>query len=427
MRILMISTLYPPFVQGGAEISAHNLATWLAAQGHEVAVLTTAPTAADELWDEMSEGCRIFRVSMPRQYTVFEATTAPGWKKPLWHLQDHFDPRNRTIVDKVLDEFKPDVVNVQYLQGIGYNALKSIAERDLPTVYTLHDLGLACVKMAMFIDGKECAGLCTACGMSAKVKMGYLGKVERLGFISPSTANMAKLASLQPIGDYPQHRVLNANEYPAPRIVRSESPDLRLLYVGRLHETKGVDIVLKALDMIALNQGFRLDILGSGPDEARWREEYGDRPWLRFHGQVSLQDVADAMISSDALLVPSIWLENSPGVVIQALSLSLPVIGSDKGGIPELVSDGVNGILVEPGNVAAWHDAIKGLLDTPGRLDAMRINAGAGAIEFDKNTLGHQALAVFEAIRARPTGATPLQSGPAPSTGPGVRERSAIT
>lgn len=398
MRILMVSTLFPPFVQGGAEICAHNLATWLAGEGHDVSVLTTAPTPADELWDEMVDGCRMFRISVPRAYTVFEANEAPGWKKPFWHLQDLFDPRNVTQIDRVLEAAKPDFVNVQYIQGLGYNGLKAIGRRKIPVVYTLHDLGLACVKMAMFVDGKECEGQCAPCSASAKVKLGYLRGIDKLGFISPSTANMEKLKTLQPIGDYPCRRVLNANEYPVPAFARTDADHVRLLYVGRLHETKGVDVVMKALDGLGDQGGFSLDVLGTGPDETAWRATYGDRPWIRFAGHVSLQQVADQMENSDLLLVPSIWLENSPGVIIQALGLGLPVMGSDKGGIPELVQHGSNGLLVEPGSVDAWRSALAAVIADPGQLRALRNTALAQADQFAKPALARQALAVFEEI-----------------------------
>ena len=175
---------------------------------------------------------------------------------------------------------------------------------------------------------------------------------------------------------------------------------LRLLYVGRLHTSKGVQILLEALDGLGPQPGFTLDVLGSGPDEAEWRAQYGDRPWLRFAGHVSLQTVADRMENSDLLLVPSIWNENSPGVIIQALLQGLPVMGSDKGGIPELVQHGENGLLVPAGDVAAWRAAVAGLVANPEQLAPLRANALAASGRFAKTALSHEALAVFEQILA---------------------------
>jgi glycosyltransferase involved in cell wall biosynthesis len=230
--------------------------------------------------------------------------------------------------------------------------------------------------------------------------MRYLRSMERLGFISPSTANLEKLQSFQPVDEYPCFRVLNANEYPRPAAARQPADRLRLLYVGRLHSSKGVGVAIEALDGLDPSLGFSLDILGSGPDEAQLRAQYGDRPWLRFGGHVSLQEVADRMENSDALLVPSIWNENSPGVVIQALSQGLPVIGSAKGGIPELVVHNRNGLLIAPGDVAAWRAALAGVIADPALLEPLRRHALASADRFAKPALSHEALAVFEAIAA---------------------------
>jgi glycosyltransferase involved in cell wall biosynthesis len=115
-----------------------------------------------------------------------------------------------------------------------------------------------------------------------------------------------------------------------------------------------------------------------------------------------MQEVANWMAESDLLVVPSIWLENSPGVVIQALGVSLPVMGSDKGGIPELITNGENGVLVPPGDVAAWRAAFKAILDDPSRLDTYRSNAGRRFSEFDQDTIGKRVVAFFETIRALP-------------------------
>src|SRR5207253_6388102 len=90
--------------------------------------------------------------------------------------------------------------------------------------------------------------------------------------------------------------------------------------------------------------------------------------------------------------VPSIWRENSPGVVIHALSQGLPVIGSDKGGIPELVHHNRNGLLVPAGDTDAWRRALEGVLTEPKTLAAWRTNLAKEANLFDQEQLGHKLL-----------------------------------
>jgi glycosyltransferase involved in cell wall biosynthesis len=389
-------------VQGGAELCAYNLAKWLASNGHEVGILTTSPKPDDQMSGETVDGLRVWRVWMPRAYTVFDATSLSGWRKPVWHLQDHFDPRNAALVAAVLDSFRPDFVNVHIIQGIGYNGLRAIGRRRLPAAFTLHDLGLACVKMAMFVDGKECDGLCRTCGLSAKVKMSHIRSVSRIGFISPSRANLDKLSKLQPIEAYPRAHILNANKYPTPTVEHVKSDTTRLLYVGRLHESKGVYLLAEALEPLARIYNVTLTLVGTGPSAVDLEKKYGHHSWMKFTGHVSMQEVANWMAESDLLVVPSIWLENSPGVVIQALGVSLPVMGSDKGGIPELVTNDENGVLVPPGNVAAWRAALQAILEDPSRLDAYRSNARRRLSEFDQDAIGNRIVAFFETVRASP-------------------------
>lgn len=332
MRILIVSAVFPPHVSGGAELSAYNLAQWLVRNGHEVGVFTTARNREEVISGEMVDGLKTWRVMMPRMYTAFDVSSAAKWKKPIWHMQDMMDPRNTQILGRVLDEFKPDFANVHFIQGIGYNGLTALSKRNIPTAFTLHDLGLACVKMAMFVNGKECDGLCTTCKITAVLKMSYLNTFPRIGFISPSRANLDKLSSLQAIDSYPRAHILNANKYPVPAGHWEPRKQLRFIYVGRLDAPKGVNVLLEALEPLASRYDFSLTVMGSGREEEHLRQRYAQAPWIQFSGHVTVQAVQDAMATSDLLFVPSIWLENSPGVVIQALGVSLPVMGSDKGG-----------------------------------------------------------------------------------------------
>jgi glycosyltransferase involved in cell wall biosynthesis len=396
MKILSISSLFPPDVLGGAEMSAYNLACWLQRQGHQMTVLTTAKTPEEELRGRLVEGLAVYRFHMPRPYPMFGFPQAPQWQKPVWHLQDHLDPRNRQVVAEVLDAVRPDAVLVHLLPGIGYNALEEIAARDLPVVYFLHDLGLACVKSSMFRDGKTCAGQCMLCGLTSRYKTSMLSGIRRLGFCSPSRANLDRVCELLPLGDRPRTAILNANAYPRPTAARSASEALRLVYVGRLQATKGVALLLacaaRAQETIGGKHRFGITVVGTGPEEAALREKYGAAPWCTFTGFVSQAEVANIMVDSDLLCVPSIWFENSPGVAIQALGLGLPLLASDVGGIPELVEADRNGRLVPPGDTAAWQAALEEVLSDPGRLALWRDYALQNSYRFNQDHLGNQIL-----------------------------------
>ena len=391
-RFLILSPLFPPDVLGGAEMSAANLAQWLREKGADVGVLTTAKAPQEALDGREVKGLKIWRAWMPRAYPQYYAMSAKKWLKPLWHLQDHIDPRNRGIVARVLRIFNPDYILIHGMQGLGYNALREVARSGVPTVYFLHDLSLTCVRMGMFKNGKECKKRCAACWLSSLYKTFCFKGFSALRFCSPSRANIALLSRFFPVRQWPHAAILNANSTPVPTAARTESDSVRILYVGRLHSTKGVDVLLEAASKLASRYTFTLTVVGAGPDEEKLRAQYGTLPWCHFAGFVSQQEISNFMINSDVLCIPSVWAENSPGVVIHALSLGLPVIGSDKAGIPELVEEGKNGMLVPPGDTTAWQTALEKILENPSILTPWRNYALEKAAVFDQDYIGDRFL-----------------------------------
>jgi glycosyltransferase involved in cell wall biosynthesis len=397
-RILIISALYPPDVIGGAEMSAAAFAQWLKKKGAQVGVITTAKTAGEVCDGKSEDGITIWRYHAQRPYPLFHFLTANKWLKPLWHLLDHFAPSNRTVIAQALDSFKPDFVNIHVLQGIGYNALLELAKRDIPTLYTLHDMGLACIRMSMFKNGAECKSQCTLCASSTAYKAHLAALVPRLGYCSPSRANLEKLAQFFPVRIRPHTAIMNPNAYPVPRAARIASKELRILFVGRLHSTKGVHLLLETARRLSEQYNFKITIVGSGPDEAMLRDMYGAYSWCHFTGFINQVDISNIMMNSDVLCVPSLWLENSPGVIIHALGLGLPVIGSNKGGIPELVDDDKNGALFDVENADGLYDLLKTILLNPERLIAWRDYGVAHAEKFNQDHLGQQIISFMEKI-----------------------------
>ena len=411
MRILVLAALYPPDSRGGSENSAANLTRWLARQGHEMAVLTSAGSREEELHGVEIDGVRFWRLRTPHLYPAREAPTAPGWKKPIWHLQDHVDPGNRRLVASVLDQFKPDFVNIHFIQGLGYNGLAEIASRGTPTLFVLHDLGLACMRMSMFRQGENCGRRCVGCRLSSRYKAALIERFERIGFCSPSRANLATLSGLFPIADYPHTSIPNPNLYAPVTTKRAASDRLRLLYVGRLHRSKGVELLIDAAAELARTHRFSLAIVGDGPEGERLRGRYAGADWLRFRGHVSEEEVGRFMHDADLLCLPSLWQENWPGVAVRALEMGLPVLGSRIGGVPELIEAGVTGDLVAPGDPAAWGAALERVLADPTKLEGWRRNAEARRGRFDQDLLGARMLAFMSIIAGFQLSA-PGQAGP---------------
>ncbi len=336
------------------------------------------------------DGVRIWRLRWPRHHTHLEHANATPAQKLTWHVQDHFDPRNRKLLARVLDEFKPEIALVRVISGIGYNSAYELAKRDIPTICFMHDLNLVCGKSDMFNDGKPCERRCALCKVTSRVRFAAVSSIPRVSFCSPSRAVLEISGRHLPLSRFSCASILNANRYPEATLPRSTADHVRFLYVGRLHRPKGIDILLQAADQLADARIFTLTVVGTGPEEAELRRRFGSRKWCTFTGMVPQTEVSNHMANSDVLCIPSIWMENSPGVAIHALSIGLPVIGSNRGGIPEYIEHDENGLLVEPADASSWRDAMMRVLDDPSALQRWRMHAIARSYQFDQDFIGQK-------------------------------------
>jgi colanic acid/amylovoran biosynthesis glycosyltransferase len=155
-----------------------------------------------------------------------------------------------------------------------------------------------------------------------------------------------------------------------PFTLREPHDELRLLFVGRLVEKKGIFDLLEAISDLP---GVRCDVLGTGPLEAEARAAAG--PGVHFHGAVPPREIPTAMAAADLLVAPSKVAssgdkEGMPTVIREAMASGLPVLATRHAGIPEMVEDGREGLLVAEGDPAALARAIRAAADSPERRAA---------------------------------------------------------
>jgi len=137
---------------------------------------------------------------------------------------------------------------------------------------------------------------------------------------------------------------------------------LKIVYLGRLEPSKGVDILIRAVTR-STDLDVRLDIYGIAQGKMnsygrRLKQLAGSDARIVFQAPVSNEHIHSLLQAYDLLAVPSQGLETGPLVVLEAFAAGVPVLGSDLGGIAELVQSEVNGLLVEAGSVEAWRKAL---------------------------------------------------------------------
>lgn len=379
MRILLVNNLYPPHSRGGAETAVVNEAQALLAAGHEVAVFTTAPFSgwrSLKVTEWKEDGVSIFRF-FPLNWFWYRNDSKHGaFVRALWYIGNLWGGHPVGAFKKVARNFKPDVVHLHNINGISYRLPKVCDRLKLKTVFTVHAVHYAfpsgvilrqqkvpfAFKIFAAILRRKLRSKATVTAPSRWLLDYYLGQ----GFFKGQpTAVVANPLSPAPV----------LNTARAPRDANGTASEAkqslaRFLYVGQLEPYKGLNVMLAALKRLPAEMPWRLEIVGAGPMMDNLRRERDSRVLIR--GRLQGEELASAFLNATALIVPSLCEENSPMVVAEACSYSLPAIASRIGGIPEMVSDGESGLLFDPGNADELALECRRVIEHPEILLPMR-------------------------------------------------------
>jgi glycosyltransferase involved in cell wall biosynthesis len=228
---------------------------------------------------------------------------------------------------------------------------------------------------AMYYKGNPCDHYHVSCAFSTSVKVQYLRKIRTLALSAPSEAILAGVCQRLPPLKALRRAVKNPLQFPK-QPQRSRFADHpQYIFVGRIEETKGIRFLLETLHPVFERSGGKISILGTGTQLEMLSKRYKNSPHVIFRGFANQATVADEIANSDAMVVPSLWQENSPVVVCHALTYGIPVIASRVGGVPELVTDRENGLLLSPGARAEWHDTFERISNNSAELKQLKAGA----------------------------------------------------
>lgn len=165
-----------------------------------------------------------------------------------------------------------------------------------------------------------------------------------------------------------------------PRHSHRPSPDgkLRLGYIGAFHAHKGLQVLLEAFKGLASRASLHIygSSFGSPVSEAHFRRTTADPDGgFVVHGRYDNARLGEILAGLDAIVVPSVWFENSPLTIQEAQIAGLPVITSNEGGMAELVRDGVDGLHFKLGDSADLHRVLLRVIENPAMLHILRRNA----------------------------------------------------
>ena len=373
MRILLVSNLYPPHVEGGAEILAHDVATELTKLGHEVVTLTSSygleRTRRDEdVWRTL----RIFPVA----HFDTRRSAVQQFSQLYNFYRRYHCAANARALRRAIAETKPDVIYIWEITGIGTTSLmKTLARVELPIIFHLGSYWL------LFANNPETE--------QSRIKVTGLKRRLVGSFPIPQHASMIAVsetvkeqhvkAGIDPARIEVIYNGIDTSFLTLPeagRVSDEEKRPFQLLYVGRLRMEKGIAVIFKALALLTKERDwqasgellFHLHIFGSGDkvyvDELQsLLRENTLTGAVTFHGKIPQQELIAWYDRADAMLVPSLWQEPFGLVIAEGMARRLPVIASNLGGPAEILTHEANGLLVTPGDERELASAIGRLLD----------------------------------------------------------------
>jgi glycosyltransferase involved in cell wall biosynthesis len=338
LRFLMVSSHYPPNHLGGDAVMVQYLSNELARRGHEVHVLHD-PAVYSLVRKVRAANPDAIIERGPAIHTTASKSTRLGI---LLRLSLDWSGKAKDEVDRLSRELKIDVVhwhNTKAFMGQPFASPGRIA------LYTAHDYYLVCPRSNLAKpDMSFCQKplLCQSCLLRWKKPPQFW----RVG-----SGRVIRLA--------PEIKVLSPSEFMAKRLkqdglsvhhlLRNFVPDLgarspkglvSIVYVGMLEIHKGPRTLLEAFARSRDLQGFKLHIIGEGSlkDELRARvEDMGLTGRVNVPGFIPRSEVQSLLQNSTAMVIPSEWPENAPLAALESLSMGVPVLGSDQGGLPEIL------------------------------------------------------------------------------------------
>lgn len=318
------------------------------------------------------------------------------------HLARWASPGDHRRLARRLAERPPDVVHAHNLwMRLSPLPLHAARAAGVPVVMTVHDYHLVCPRKWMITpDGRPCTTafgarcLVLDCEASRKglpwlpynqlrwLKAALHRRMLRAWvdlFVSPSGHLAGWLGRSL---DLPQVEVV-PNFAPSPADDEREggADTGTLLYAGRLGREKGVEVLLRALAAVRPERPqVSLVIAGDGPERTKLGDlvrRLGLSGSVTFTGALDPGSLSARYREAAVCILPTLWMENCPVAVLEAMAHGRPVIATRIGGIPELVEDGVTGLLVPRAEVGPLAEAILSLVDDPGRAAAMGAAARA--------------------------------------------------
>ena len=387
--IIICSNAYPPNFIGGAELIAHYQAKELVRKGHEVIVFA-AETYSDfkqyHFYRDDFDGIKVYRIRLTAEN--FDSNYVNFFNN---NIESHFT--------ELVNKYNPTIVHCHNLIGLSIGILSIAHRRNIKTVVTLHDHWGYCYKNTILKEKDKLCIDCTKCSecmeaitgndvyIPINIRKDYLKHILYNYvdyFISPSKY----LADCYINAGFPKEKmnvIWNGIDIERFSNTNKKASDkIRLTYVGYFGRHKGIFLMLQAMKLLN-NKSIELNLVGEGEEKKsyiKYAEENGLIDQIKFWGKIPNSEIIKVYENTDIYFLASIWPENQPVSITEALATGTPVIASNLGGNKELIIDGVDGFLFEANNYRSLAEKIQTFIDNKEFISNFGLNGKRKILEY---------------------------------------------
>ncbi|WP_454850754.1 glycosyltransferase family 4 protein [Rhizobium binxianense] len=363
MKVLHVTSLFFPDRVGGAELLVDAISASQAEMGHEVAVAALSRSAQPA---EKRDGVTVFRLGHSTPFFILDWSRQSKWKTQYYKFAVQFDFGFVRRLERVLDEFRPDIVNTHSLSELPPFIWRMIARRGIPLVHTLHDFTSMCTNGALFHDGHICDSSGMRCRMFSVLHRRCHHGIRGVTAVGTDILSRHEQAGFfQEVPETLRRVIWNPILPPTGMAPRRKRREISFGYLGRIEPSKGIDVLLQACRKLP-KEGWHLTVAGQAIGGLDFYRNAAAGLPVSFPGYTEIDDFFEDI---DCLIVPPLWPEAFGRTVSESYLRGIPVLGSDLAGVAEQIGNDQRDWLFPPGDVEQLAGKMANILQSPQKLD----------------------------------------------------------
>lgn len=329
MKIAIINTLYAPNKVGGAEKSVQTLAENFSDLGNDVIIICLGKEDANYKLN----GVTVYTVKIKNDFWPFEINNKNSFHKLIWHIKDASNNKYNDFLHHLFLNYKPDILLTNNISGFSTKVWRTASNLNIKIVHTLRDYYLQCPKSTKFKNSLNCSNLCNDCKLLSFPKKKDSSKVNYLiGISNYILSNHINKGYFKGV----QNEVIFNGFKINKKIINDRKVTNTFGFIGQVNKSKGIELILESFSNLP-ESSWKLLIAGTVDEKyLKHLNKINNSIQIEYLGYMDSSKFFEMI---DVLIVPSLWNEPFGRVVLESILHKKPVIASNMGGIPELLTN----------------------------------------------------------------------------------------